>query len=59
MLMAVLMPLTFSIAAGIAVGFIAHIAIYIIAGRSRQVNAGTWVITLFGMLWLATPFLGA
>ena len=59
MLMAVLMPLTFSIAAGIAVGFIAHVVIFILAGRGREVNAGTWVITIFGMLWLATPFIGA
>ena len=59
MLMAVLMPLTFSIAAGIAVGFIAHVVIFLLAGRGREVNAGTWVITIFGMLWLATPFIGA
>ena len=58
MLMAVLMPLTFSIAAGIAVGFVAHVAICLLAGRSEQVNAGTWVITIFGMLWLATPLIG-
>ncbi|MEK9854568.1 MAG: NCS2 family permease [Rhodobiaceae bacterium] len=58
MLMAVLMPLTFSIAAGIAVGFIAHVAICLLAGRGQQVNAGTWVITIFGMLWLATPLIG-
>ena len=59
MLMAVLMPLTFSIAAGITVGFIAHVVIFLLAGRGREVNAGTWVITIFGMLWLATPFIGA
>jgi len=59
MLMAVLMPLTFSIAAGIAVGFIAHVAICLLAGRGQQVNAGTWVITIFGMLWLATPLIGS
>ena len=58
MLMAVLMPLTFSIAAGIAVGFIAHVAICLLAGRGQQVNAGTWVITVFGALWLATPLIG-
>ena len=58
MLMAVLMPLTFSIAAGIAVGFIAHVVICLLAGRGEQVNAGTWVITIFGMLWLATPLIG-
>ena len=59
MLMAILMPLTFSIAAGIAVGFIAHCAILLICGRAADINAGTWVITLFGCLWLAAPLMGA
>jgi len=53
MLMAVLMPLTFSIAAGIAIGFIAYVAIRLLSGRGDDVNAGTWVITIFGALWLA------
>ena len=57
MLMAVLMPLTFSIAAGIAIGFIAYVAIHLLAGRSQEINAGTWVITGFAGLWLATPFI--
>ena len=57
MLMAILMPLTFSIAAGIAVGFIAYVAIYVMAGRMQDLNAGTWVITGFAGLWLATPFI--
>ena len=59
MLMAILMPLTFSIAAGIAVGFIAHCVILVICGRAADINAGTWVITLFGCLWLAAPLMGA
>ena len=58
LLMAVLMPLTFSIAAGIAIGFLAHCVICTLAGRASEVNAGTWVITVFGCLWLATPLLG-
>lgn len=57
MLMAILMPLTFSIAAGIAVGFIAYVAIHVMAGRMQDLNAGTWVITGFAGLWLATPFI--
>ena len=58
MLMAVLMPLTFSIAAGITIGFLAYVVIQIVAGRMDELNAGTLVITAFGMLWLATPLLG-
>ena len=59
MLMAVIMPLTFSIAAGIAIGFLAYVVIRLIAGRADELNAGTLVITVFGMLWLATPLLGS
>jgi len=57
MLMAVLMPLTFSIAAGIAIGFLAYVLIQVIAGRWAQINAGTFVITGFGCLWLAVPLI--
>ncbi len=56
MLMAILMPLTFSIAAGIAIGFLAYVLIHVIAGSIRKINAGTYVITVFGCLWLATSF---
>ena len=59
MLMAVIMPLTFSIAAGIAIGFLAYVVIRLISGRASELNAGTLVITVFGMLWLATPLLGS
>ena len=54
MLMAILMPLTFSIAAGIAIGFLAYVLIHVLAGRANSINAGTYVITGFGCLWLAT-----
>ena len=56
MLMAILMPLTFSIAAGIAIGFLAYVLIHVLAGRANSINAGTYVITGLGCLWLATPF---
>ena len=58
MLMAVIMPLTFSIAAGIAIGFLAYVVVRVLAGRGSEINLGTWVITGFGVIWLAT-FLGA
>ena len=53
MLMAVIMPLTFSIAAGIAIGFLAYVVVRVLAGRGSEINLGTWVITGFGVIWLA------
>ena len=53
MLMAIVMPLTFSIAAGIAIGFLAYVVIRLLAGRFSEINLGTWVITIFGVIWLA------
>jgi len=52
------MPLSFSIAAGIAIGFLAYVVIRLISRRGSELNAGTLVLTVFGMLWLATPLLG-
>ncbi len=43
-LCAVTMPLTFSIAHGIAIGFVAHAAIKLLAGRAREVPLAVWVI---------------
>lgn len=40
----VLIPLTFSITQGILWGFIAHAALYALAGRAREVAVGTWVL---------------
>ena len=57
MLMAILMPLTFSIAAGIAIGFLAYVLIHLLADKSHSINAGTYVITGFGCLWMATSFI--
>jgi len=56
-IMAVIMPLTFSIAAGIAIGFLAYLVIRLISGRAHELNTGTLVIAVFGVLWLATPLL--
>ena len=46
------MPLTFSIAAGIAFGFITFAAMKLIAGKSKEVSAGLWTIILFATIWL-------
>ena len=41
---AIAMPFTFSIAAGIGVGFIAHAAVKTLAGRPGQVGGAVWLI---------------
>jgi AGZA family xanthine/uracil permease-like MFS transporter len=38
------MPFTFSIAHGIAFGFIAYAGIKLLAGRWREATLGVWVI---------------
>jgi len=49
----VLMPFTFSIAAGIAWGVIAYVAIQIIAGKAQEVNMVMWIIfALMSMFYL-------
>lgn len=43
-LCAIAMPLTFSIAHGIAIGFVSYAAIKLIAGRAREVPLAVWVL---------------
>ena len=52
LMMMLIMPLSFSIAAGIAFGFFAWIGIRLVTGRAGEVTAGIWVIALFALLWL-------
>src|SRR5205085_12094771 len=40
----VLIPLTFSITAGILWGFISHVSMYAVAGRAKEVGAVMWVL---------------
>ena len=49
---ALLMPLTFSIAAGIAFGFITYAVMKVIAGRAGEISAGLWTIIGFAVIWL-------
>ena len=44
LIMIVMIPLTFSIANGIALGFIAYVAIKISAGNLREVSSGSWFL---------------
>jgi len=48
----ILMPLTFSIAAGIAFGFFCYVGCKMLAGKTSDLTSGVWVITGFAALWL-------
>ena len=50
-LAAILMPLTFSIAHGIALGFIAYVIIKALSGRQSDLNAGSIVIGALSFLY--------
>ena len=58
MITVILMPLTFSIAAGISIGFLAYVGIRLISGRAPEINAGVLMITAFGLIWLALQYYG-
>jgi AGZA family xanthine/uracil permease-like MFS transporter len=45
-LTAIMMPLTFSVANGIGVGFISYVLIKMLAGRHEEVPAAVYVIAL-------------
>ena len=45
-LTAIMMPLTYSIANGLAFGFISYAAIKLLSGRVREVNWLVWLIAL-------------
>ena len=51
MLMMVVMPLTFSIAAGIAFGYFAYIGMKCLAGKAGDIHLGSWVIAGFAVIW--------
>ena len=52
-LAAVLMPLTFSIAHGIALGFIAHVVIKAVSGKHADLNMGSMAIAAVSVLYFA------
>jgi adenine/guanine/hypoxanthine permease len=52
----VLMPFTYNITVGIGAGFIAHVLLKVVLGRSRQVNGLMWVVaTLFLIYFTIAP----
>ena len=50
-LAAVMMPLTYSIAYGVAIGFIAYVVIKALSGRTEDLNAGSVLIALLSVLY--------
>lgn len=50
---AITVPFTFSIATGIGLGFIAYVAIKLIAGRPREIAGAVWVIAALSALRFA------
>ncbi|MDA9189815.1 NCS2 family permease [Alphaproteobacteria bacterium] len=50
-LAAVMMPLTYSIAYGVAIGFIAYVVIKALSGKTEDLNAGSVSIALLSVLY--------
>jgi AGZA family xanthine/uracil permease-like MFS transporter len=48
------MPLTFSIATGIGLGFISYVAIKLVCGRIGDISAAMWLIAATFVLYFAT-----
>lgn len=58
LLTTILMPLTFSIAAGISIGFLAYVGIRIFSGKKGEINTGSLIIAAFGLIWLTLQYYG-
>jgi len=46
LIMIIMIPLTFSIANGIALGFIAYVALKVSSGKVNDISSGAWFLTL-------------
>ena len=51
---ALTMPLTFSIATGIGLGFIAYVAIKLLCGRLADISAAMWLVGAIFVIYFAT-----
>ena len=50
-----IMPLTYNISYGIAFGLISYVFIKLFTGKIKEINAGTWIITiLFALMFFLT-----
>ncbi len=51
----VIIPFTYNISYGIALGLVSYIFIKLFTGKAKEINAGTWTIgILFGLMFLLT-----
>ena len=50
-----MMPLSFSIAHGIELGFVSYAAIKLLSGRHKEVSASVWVLSALFLLHIAGP----
>ena len=46
LIMVVMIPLTFSIANGIALGFLAYVVLNIASGEIKRISSGAWFLTI-------------
>ena len=52
----ILMPFTYSIAVGIGAGFVTHVVIRVVQGRSKEIHTLLWIISgLFMIYFLQSP----
>ena len=51
-IVAIMMPLTFSISNGITLGFIAYAAIKIASGKAKELTASVWFLAILFLLKL-------
>ncbi|CAH0534050.1 Adenine permease AdeQ [Vibrio stylophorae] len=56
-IVALMIPLTYSIAHGIVLGFISYTAIKVFSGRAREISVGTWIISTVFVLMYLVPYL--
>ena len=51
----VMMPFAYSIATGIAFGLISYVFVKIFTGKIKDINVGTWIISiLFALMFFLT-----
>ena len=48
---ALMMPLTFSIATGIGLGFIAYVAIKLVSGRLADISGAMWLVSITFLIY--------
>ena len=51
MLAAIIMPLTFSIANGIALAFITFVAVKVLTGRAKEIHVAVWILAILSALY--------